>query len=140
LRDIVVNNYGDTDLSEIVQRRGKLKTIKLIGTAAIVSAALLVNTAVFAKDRTMGRGTGPVVYVTSQGLYYDSIVVVDSLPMRGNFQQLMMGTHGLETEYGPGEVGHLGGRWWLDLTDDGVQNEGDKFFLCPLLGPGRTTL
>ena len=117
-----------------------MKTIKLIGTAAIVSAALLVNTAVFAKDRTTGRGTGPVVYVTSQGLYYDSIVVVDSLPMRGNFQQLMMGTHGLETEYGPGEVGHLGGRWWLDLTADGVQNEGDKFFLCPLLGPGRTTL
>jgi hypothetical protein len=118
-----------------------LKSLKLVGTAVIVTAALLVNTTVFAKERNTGRGTGPVVYVTSQGLYYDSIIVVDALPMRGNFQQLMMGgPHGLETEFGPGEVGHLGGRWWLDVNDDGVQNEGDKFFLCPLLGPGRTTL
>jgi hypothetical protein len=140
LRDIDVNNYGDTGLSQTVQRREQLKTLKLIGIAAIASATLLVNTAVFAKDRTTGRGTGPVVYVTSQGLYYDSIVVADPLPMHGNFQQLTMGTHGLETEYGPGEVGHLGGRWWLDLNEDGLQNEGDLFFLCPLLGPGRTTL
>lgn len=117
-----------------------MKALKLIGTATIVSAALLVNTAVFAKERDTGRGTGPVIYVTSQGLYYDSIVVADPLPMHGNFQQLMMGTHGLETEYGPGEVGHLGGRWWLDLNENGVQDQGDKFFLCPLLGPGRTTL
>ena len=117
-----------------------MKVLKLIGTTAIVSAALLFNAAVFAKERTTGRGTGPVVYVTSQGLYYDSIVVVDSLPMRGNFQQLMTGIHGLETEYGPGEVGHRGGRWWLDLNENGVKDEDDKFFLCPLLGPGRTTM
>jgi hypothetical protein len=117
-----------------------LKTLKLIGTAAIVSAALLVNTAVFAKDLTTGRGTGPVIYVTSQGLYYDSIVVVDPLPMRGNFQQLIPSENGLETEFGPGTLGHLGGRWWVDLNDDNIMDEGDHFFLCPLLGPGRTTL
>ena len=110
------------------------KKVTVIGFLLVLS--LLTVLPAFAG----GRGDGPVVYVSSQGLYYDSIIVVDALPMRGNFQQLMMGMHGLETEYGPGEVGHLGGRWWLDLNQDGVQNEGDKFFLCPLLGPGRTTL
>jgi hypothetical protein len=34
-----------------------------------------------------GRGDGPVIYVTSQGLYYDSIVTADPLPPRGPFQQ-----------------------------------------------------
>jgi hypothetical protein len=86
-----------------------------------------------------GRGPGPVVYVTSQGLYYDSIVVAD-LPAKGQFQQLIPGPNGLETEFGPGEPGHLGGRWWIDVNSDGVMNNGDRFFLCPLLGPGRETL
>ena len=114
-----------------------MKHSKLIGALAVLSLITLANTNIFAKERNTGRGTGPVVYVTSQGLYYDSIVVTDSLPMRGNFQQLIPGSNGLETEFGPGAPGHLGGRWWIDLTDDGLMNEGDKFFLCPLLGPGR---
>jgi len=92
-------------------------------------------------ERTTGRGTGPTVFVTSQGLYYDSIVVVDPLPQKGRFQQLVPTETGLTTEFGPGEVGHLGGRWWIDVNEDGIQNqiegEEDKFFLCPLLGPGR---
>ena len=117
-----------------------MKSINLICTAAVISAALLVNTNVLAKERNTGRGTGPVVFVTSQGLYYDSIVVVDPLPMRGNFQQLIPGDNGLATEFGPGTRGHLGGRWWIDLNDDNVMDEDDKFFLCPLLGPGRTTM
>jgi hypothetical protein len=125
-------------------RRGTLKFNKLICTAAVVSAALLINTSAFAKDhkndRETGRGTGPTVYVTSQGLYYDSIVVVESLPMKGNFQQLIPLENGLETEFGPGTPGHLGGRWWIDVTGDGIMNKGDKFFLCPLLGPGRLDL
>lgn len=116
-----------------------MKTLKLIGTAAIVSAALLVSTSAFAKERTTGRGTGPVIYVTSQGLYYDSIVLTD-LPMKGDFQQLVPGENGLATEFGPGTPGHLGGRWWIDVNADNVIDAGDKFFLCPLLGPGRTTL
>ena len=41
------------------------------------------TTATYAKDRDTGRGTGPVIFVTSQGLYYDSIVVVDPLPAQG---------------------------------------------------------
>jgi hypothetical protein len=47
---------------------------------------------------------------------------------------------GVETEFGPGEPGHLGGRCWSDLTGDGVMNEGDRFFLCPVLRQGRTVI
>jgi len=116
-----------------------MKTLKVLGAVAILGSAMIINSAAFAKERETGRGTGPVVYVTSQGLYYDSIVVVDPLPAKGRFQQLIPGENGLMTEYGPGEVGHLGGRWWIDVTDDGIMNDGDHFFLCPLLGPGRKT-
>ena len=117
-----------------------MKSINLICSVLVVSAALLINTNAFAKKRDTGRGTGPVVFVTSQDLYYDSIVVVDPLPMHGNFQQLIPGENGLSTEFGPGTPGHLGGRWWIDLNGDNVMNAGDKFFLCPLLGPGRPTM
>ena len=117
-----------------------MKALKVLGTV-LISSALLASSAVFAgDDRKTGRGTGPVVFVTSQGLYYDSIVVADPLPAKGRFQQLIPGENGLMTEFGPGEVGHLGGRWWIDVSGDGILNEGDKFFLCPLLGPGRETM
>jgi|SRR5687768_2158213 len=79
--------------------------------------------------------TSGAVFVTSQGLYYDTFVARDPLPMKGKFQLLVNGM----TEFGPGDPGYLGGRWWEDLNGNGVQDEGDHFFLCPLLGPGRTT-
>lgn len=81
-------------------------------------------------DRTPG-----VVFVTSQGLYYDTFVVKDPLPMKGQFQLLTAG----QTEFGPGQPGYLGGRWWQDLNNDGIQDAGDHYFLCPLLPPGRPT-
>jgi hypothetical protein len=115
-----------------------MKFFKLLGMLALASSLFAANT-VIAKERATGRDTGPVIFVTSQGLYYDSIVLTD-LPMKGDFQQLIPGENGLSTEFGPGTPGHLGGRWWIDATADGVQNEGDLFFLCPLLGPGRTTM
>jgi hypothetical protein len=125
-------------------RRGTLKFKKLILTAAVVSVALLMNTSAFAKnnnsERDTGRGTGPVIYVTHTGLYYDSIVVVNPLPMKGRFQKLTPGENGLETEFGPGTPGHLGGRWWMDSNENGVMDEEDHYFLCPLLGPGRDTM
>ena len=83
-----------------------------------------------------GRGDGPVIYVVSQDLFFDSIVTADPLPMKGDFQKLEMGAHGLETDFGPGDQGYRGGRWWLDLNGNGFQDAGDKFFSCPLLGPG----
>ena len=113
-----------------------MKLTKLFSAIILVGSAMAIGNAAIA-ERTTGRGTGPVVFVTSQGLYYDSIVVVDPLPARGNFQQLIPTMNGLETEFGPGEPGHLGGRWWIDLNEDAVMDAGDKYFLCPLLGPGR---
>jgi hypothetical protein len=77
--------------------------------------------------------SGGAVYVTSQGLYYDTFAARDPLPMQGKFQLLEDGA----TEFGPGDPGYLGGRWWEDLNDNEIQDEGDHFFLCPLLGPGR---
>jgi len=81
-------------------------------------------------DRTPG-----VVYVTSQGLYYDTFVVKDPLPVEGPFQLLTNG----QTEFGPGQAGYLGGRWWVDENGNGVRDSEDHFFLCPLLPPGRPT-
>jgi hypothetical protein len=98
--------------------------------AASDGAASAVSTSRFG-----GRGTPGVVYVTSQGLYYDTFVVKDPLPMEGRFQLLSDG----QTEFGPGEPGYLGGRWWEDLNHNGVQDPDDHFFLCPLLPPGRST-
>jgi hypothetical protein len=84
-----------------------------------------------------GGRAGPIgtVYVTSQGLYYDTFVSADVLPMKGPFQLLENG----QTEFGPGDPGYLGGRWWIDVNGNGAQDDGDTFLLCPLLGPGRET-
>lgn len=83
-----------------------------------------------------GRPASPgVVYVTSQGLYYDTFVTANPLPMNGPFQRLENG----ETEFGPGDPGYLGGRWWVDANHNGMQDAGDDFFLCPLTPPGRPT-
>ena len=82
-----------------------------------------------------GDGALGTIYVTSQGLYYDTFVSADTLPMHGRFQKLVNGT----TEFGPGDPGYLGGRWWVDVNGNNVQDEGDRFLLCMLLGPGRTS-
>jgi hypothetical protein len=87
-----------------------------------------------------GRPESPIViYVTSQGLYYDSIPGPD-LPQHGRFQKLE-GTPpaNLWTEFGPGDQGYVGGRWWIDVNGDNVMDAGDTYFSCPLLGPGRET-
>ncbi len=117
-----------------------MKTLKVLSAVALIGSALVINSAAFAKERTTGRGTGPVIFVTSQGLYYDSIVVADPLPQKGRFQQLVPGENGLMTEFGPGDYGHVGGRWWVDLNDNGEMDTEDHYFLCPLLGPGRETM
>jgi hypothetical protein len=81
-----------------------------------------------------GRGSAGTIFVTGQGLYYYTFLVVDPLPMHGPFQLLANGA----TEFGPGDPGYLGGRWWEDLNGNGEQDEDDHYFLCPLLGPGRS--
>jgi hypothetical protein len=80
-------------------------------------------------------GSLGVVYVRSQGLYYDTFVSAESLPPRGRFQKLENGA----TDYGPGDPGYLGGRWWVDENGNGIQDADDSYLLCPLLPPGRTS-
>jgi len=123
-------------------RSHSVKASKTIGVIIMVALGTFVATNAVAKDRTTGRGKGPVVYVESQGLFFDSIVVTDHLPFAGNFQELKPGEgpSGLATEFGPGDVGYLGGRWWVDGTMNGYMDDEDVYFLCPLLGPGRGSL
>ena len=85
-----------------------------------------------------GRDEGPVIYVTSQDLYYDSIVLTD-LSARGPFQLLEMEgpMSGSQTEFGPGDKDYSGGRWWVDVNDNGEMDDEDNYFMCPIIGPGR---
>jgi hypothetical protein len=91
-----------------------------------------------------GKRVRPVIYATNQGLYYDSIVG-PALPQRGPFQQLFPpglnpdwpDLETLSTEFGPGDVGYVGGRWWVDINLNGEMDDIDAFFSCPLIGPGR---
>ena len=88
-----------------------------------------------------GNRVRVTVYVESQGLFFDSIVGPD-LPMNGPFQQLRPGEGpggSLATEFGPGDPGYVGGRWWVDANMNGEMDEGDHFFSCPLLGKGSAS-
>jgi hypothetical protein len=121
------------------------KYLSSLGFALVLVSliALTVPLVSAAKPRGLPRGS-IVVYVTSTGKYYDTIVPIDpeagkQLPWKGRFQLLeMAGPTGLQTEFGPGDQEYVGGRWWLDVGNDpGEQDANDVFFLCPLLGPGR---
>ena len=103
----------------------KKVTLSLLGVAVILAVAAL---SIGPAQANRGDGALGVVYVTSQGLYYDTFVTAQQLPPIGPFQLLVNG----ETEYGPGDKGYVGGRW---KVPDG--NGGYDYFLCPLLGPGR---
>jgi len=98
--------------------------------AVALSMALVVGLGVTVYAN---RGDGALgsVYVRSQGLYFDTFVTADPLPNKGRFQKLENGV----TDFGPGDPGYLGGRWWID-DGDGIREDEDTFLLCPLLGPG----
>jgi hypothetical protein len=110
-----------------------VKTTRILISAIAAAGVLLSTGSAFAR----GAVEGPVIFVESQGLFYDSIVTAMALPPRGPFQQLYHCDLGLCTEFGPGDRGHRGGRWWMDQNDDGEMDAGDVYFSCPLLGPGR---
>jgi len=94
---------------------------------------VLAMLAIIPASANRGNGDLGVVYVSGQGLYYDTFVSAQSLPFHGRFQKLEAGV----TEFGPGDQGYVGGRWWIDVDGDDVMEETDTFLLCPLLGPGR---
>ncbi|MDF2179305.1 hypothetical protein P2G88_13675 [Aliiglaciecola sp. CAU 1673] len=110
----------------------KLTSIPL----AVMAVSLGITQAANAQGRGNDKPLG-AIYVTSQGLYYDTFKTTD-LPPRGRFQQLFPDTPmGPSTDYGPGDPGYVGGRWWVDTNNDGMMDELDTYFSCPLLGPGR---
>jgi hypothetical protein len=120
-----------------------MSTFKLLTTIALAGVITLMTSGVYAKERIKGRGAPgmPVIYVTSQDLYYDTLLLGD-LQYNGtdNFQQLEPGAGptGVQTEFGPTDTGYYGGRWWVDANPNGYMDDEDVYFLCPLLGPGRT--
>jgi len=122
-----------------------MKTLKSITAIALAGTILLMTSSVYAEGNKKGRAHGtPTIYVTSQGLYYDTIIL-DGLKYNGNenFQLLEFGSStgaDAETEFGPTDTGYYGGRWWVDNNDNEYMDEEDTYFLCPLLGPGRTEL
>ena len=109
-------------------------------TVILLVVALSITVAVPAFASPGGRPDSPIViYVTSQGLYYDSIPG-PNLPWKGPFQKLEgIPPDNLWTEFGPGDPGYVGGRWWVDTNNNDQQDATDTYFLCPLLGPGRVT-
>jgi len=120
---------------------------RIVLLATTVALFMAVAAPAMAGGPPPKEGDGPgdrvrvIVYVESQGLFYESIVG-PSLPQNGPFQQLRPGDGpggSLATEFGPGDPGYLGGRWWVDANDSGVMDEGDQFFSCPLLGKGSAT-
>jgi hypothetical protein len=110
----------------------RLRNIMLTSLAAVTLAAASYG---LSRDNGDGPRPRPVIFVTSQGLYYDSIVAADPIPPFGPFQVLEMGPNGLQTEFGKGDRGYVGGRWVEDIDGDGIPH----YFVCPLLGQGRTT-
>jgi hypothetical protein len=120
--------------------KSKKSKTALVAAVAMLGAVATMTSATLANDREHGRGHmgAPVIYVTSQGLFYDSIALT-MLPDSGPFQKLEPGgPSGLMTEFGPGDQEYVGGRWWLDVNGDGEMDGEDLYFSCPLLGPGRT--
>ena len=112
------------------------KRFNLFATLTTLTVVALV-TSLASNAQADGRGNGPVVYVTGQALFYDTIVLGE-LPPNGPFQLLEMdGPTGLLTQFGPGDPSYVGGRWWVDLNGDGEMDLADMYFLCPLLPPGR---
>lgn len=113
-----------------------MRRLVFLAMTAVLALGLLAAPAA-ARDDADGPNPRTQVYVASQGLVYDSIVLTD-LPPNGPFQELKMGGPvGLYTEHGPGDPGYVGGRWWVDVNNNDVMDEGDHYFLCPLLGPGH---
>jgi hypothetical protein len=98
----------------------------------LLVVVMVAAVAVIPASANRGHGDLGMVYVSSQGLWYDTFVSAQQLPMEGRFQKLEGGV----TEFGPGDPGYLGGRWWIDNNGNNEMDEGDTFLLCPLLGPG----
>lgn len=127
--------------------------VKIFTLFIAISMILVAGITLAKRGGEGGRNhpDAPVIYVENQDLYYDSIVTADPLPYNGHnshtFQKLYVVDGQLTCMYGPGDPEYNGGRWWLDLNGNDVMDpeddpndpdvQGDHYFNCPLLGPGR---
>lgn len=106
--------------------------------------AVTVLATAFPSLTPAGRGNGPtgVIYVASQGLYYDTIGLFD-LPEEGPFQLLIVDLDAegnivsAVTDYGPGDPEYRGGRWEAMIFDSEGEYVTTRYFECPLLPRGR---
>jgi hypothetical protein len=130
-----LHKYNLIKKAEVTDKEANKMKLKLIILISIAMMFVVSGTVIAARG---GNGNGgpnprPVVYVESQGLFYDSIVTAEPLPYNGHnghsFQKLYMGPMGLTTMYGPGDREHRGGRWWLDVNGNGVMDpEGEDHY------------
>jgi len=111
---------------------------KILIAVVFLFAGLL---ATIADSQAAPGNSGPRgrIYVTSQGKFYETFATADPLPPEGPFQKLEVGPNGPQTEFGPGDPGYLGGRWWMDTNGNGEPDPEDHYFLCPLLNPDYAT-
>jgi hypothetical protein len=126
----------------------KTKTKIMITLIAITGILFTSVLTAEAKRPEAWKGVGRsestlFIYVTSQDLFYDSIVTADPLPYNESnahtFQLLKPSLNTaapLQTEFGPGDTEYNGGKWWVDIDGNGEMDPGDHYFSCPLLGPG----
>jgi hypothetical protein len=130
---------------------------KMIGLISLIVFSMLLSVPlVFATPPPQAKGPPDhidepeaVIYVTPQEKYYHTIVPYagGSLPYNGHNERSFQPIYPqpdpapAETPYGPGVPGYRGGRWWVDVNENGEMDpEGvDHYFLCPLLGPGSFT-
>jgi hypothetical protein len=83
------------------------------------------------------QGTEGYIYVYGQDKYYLTIVPItpnEGLPPNGPFQLVepTLTDALFETEFGPGDPGYVGGRWY--------DPSGPAWFLCPLIGPALDSI
>lgn len=93
-----------------------------------------IRSATWTLNARSDRNCG-VIFVISQGLFFDTRLVTDRVTMHGEFQLLIAG----RTAFGPGQPGFLNGRFFEDLNRNGIQDLADHFFVCSLITPGRLT-
>jgi len=125
-----------------------LKT-KIISFAALLVFSILLSVpSVLAVPDNVPRGppahvnddTVGMIWVVPQEMFYYTIVpyaggsLVYNGHNGGSFQQLFTtGPNAPYTNFGPGDPGYRGGRWWVDDGDGIMEPEGtDHYFLCPL--------
>jgi hypothetical protein len=123
---------------------------KIIGFATLLAFSMLLSVPLALAVVVDNPGRGPpshvndgtvgIIYVTSDGTNWYTIVpyaggtLVYNGHNGGSFQQLFTtGPNAPYTNFGPGDPGYRGGRWWVDDGDGVMEPEGvDHYFLCPL--------